>query len=84
MSFISIKGVIPPMITPFDENDMVDYDKFIRNIEKWNEYDLAGYLVLGSNSETVYLTEKEKLKLIELTVKYRKQGKIIIAGTGME
>ena len=38
------------MITPFYENDKVDYGKFIGNIEKWNEYDLAGYLVLGSNS----------------------------------
>ncbi|WP_313164856.1 hypothetical protein [Sedimentibacter sp.] len=31
MAFIHIRGVIPPMITPFDENDMVDYDKFRRN-----------------------------------------------------
>jgi 4-hydroxy-2-oxoglutarate aldolase len=84
MTFINIKGVIPPMITPFDEHDKVDYDKFIENIESWNEYDLAGYLVLGSNSETVYLTEEEKLKLVELTVKHRKQGNLVIAGTGME
>lgn len=84
MAFIDIKGVIPPMITPFNENDEVDYDKFRRNIGKWNEYDLTGYLVLGSNSETVYLTEEEKLKLIELTVKHKKVGKIVIAGTGME
>lgn len=84
MAFINIKGVIPPMITPFDEHDKVDYYKFIENIESWNEYDLTGYLVLGSNSETVYLTEEEKLKLVELTVKHRKQGNLVIAGTGME
>ena len=84
MSYFKIKGVLPPMITPFDENDNVDYDKFANNVEKWNDYDLAGYLVLGSNSETVYLTEEEKLKLIELTVKHRKEGKIVMAGTGME
>jgi 4-hydroxy-2-oxoglutarate aldolase len=84
MAFIKIKGVLPPMVTPFDENDKVDYDKHVRNIEKWNEYDLAGYLVLGSNSETVYLTEEEKLKLIELTVKHKKPGKLVVAGTGME
>ncbi|NYB73994.1 dihydrodipicolinate synthase family protein [Sedimentibacter hydroxybenzoicus DSM 7310] len=84
MAFIHIRGVIPPMITPFDEKDEVDYDKFRRNIEKWNKYDLAGYLVLGSNSETVYLTEEEKLKLIELTVKHKKPGQIVFAGTGME
>lgn len=84
MAYFKIKGVLPPMVTPFDENDKVDYDKHVRNIEKWNEYDLAGYLVLGSNSETVYLTEEEKLQLIELTVRHRKEGKLVVAGTGME
>jgi len=84
MAYFKIKGVIPPMITPFNENGEVDYEKFEYNMEKWNQYDLAGYLVLGSNSETVYLTEKEKLKLIELTVKNRKHNKIVMVGTGME
>ncbi len=84
MAYLKIKGVIPPMITPFSENDEVDYEKHEKNMKKWNEYDLAGYLVLGSNSETVYLTEEEKLKLIELTVKHRKKGKIVMVGTGME
>lgn len=84
MAYFKIKGAIPPMITPFNENDEVDFEKFARNIQDWNNYDLAGYLVLGSNSETVYLTEDEKLKLVELTVKYRKPGKLVIAGTGME
>lgn len=84
MAYFKIKGVIPPMITPFNENDEVDYEKHKINMEKWNEYDLAGYLVLGSNSETVYLNEEEKLKLIELTVKHKKEGKIVMVGTGME
>ena len=84
MSFFKIKGVMPPMITPFKENGDVDYDKHISNVKAWNEYDLAGYLVLGSNSETVYLTDEEKLRLIELTVKNNKYGKLIMVGTGME
>lgn len=84
MSFFKIKGVIPPMITPFKENGDLDYDKHIHNIRSWNSYDLAGYLVLGSNSETVYLTEDEKLELIKLTVENKKDGKLVMVGTGME
>jgi 4-hydroxy-2-oxoglutarate aldolase len=84
MSFFKIKGVIPPMITPFTEDGDVDYDKHVKNVVAWNDYDLAGYLVLGSNSETVYLTEEEKLKLIELTVENNKDKKVIMVGTGME
>jgi len=62
----------------------VDYEKFVKNIKLWNEYDLAGYLVLGSNSETVFLNEEEKLKLIELTVENAAEDKMVMVGTGME
>ncbi len=79
-----IKGVIPPMITPFKENGDVDYDGHIENMQHWNEDQLTGYLVLGSNSETVYLNEEEKLKLVELTVKHAKKDRLILAGTGLE
>ena len=79
-----IKGVIPPMITSFKANGDVDYDKHIRNMESWNKDKLAGYLVLGSNSETAYLNEVEKIKLIKLTVKHAKKGRMILAGTGVE
>ena len=79
-----LKGVIPPMITPFKENGDVDYDKHVQNLEKWNADQLSGYLVLGSNSETAYLNEAEKIKLIELTVKHARKGRTVLAGTGME
>lgn len=72
------------MLTPFKANGDVDYDSHIRNLERWNKDRLAGYLVLGSNSETAYLNEAEKMKLIKLTVKNAKKGRFILAGTGIE
>lgn len=84
MPKLQIKGVMIPMITPFKEDGEVDYEKHIANVNKWNNDSLAGYLVLGSNSETPFLTEEEKLKLIELTVKHAGKDRIILAGTGME
>jgi len=84
MAYPKIAGIIPPMITPFRENGQVDYNAFVRNIERWNKTPLGGYLVLGSNSEAAFLSEKEKLKLIELTVRFAKRGRTIIAGTGLE
>ena len=81
---LDIHGILPPMITPFCENGQVDYDVFTRNIERWNKEPLAGYLVLGSNSETAYLNEEEKLKLIKLTVKTAGKDRIVLAGTGLE
>lgn len=81
---MDFKGVIPPMITPFKEDGEVDYRAFERNINKWNEDKLSGYLVLGSNSETVYLTEKEKLELIEITVRNAAPDRHVIVGSGHE
>ncbi len=84
MAKVQIKGAIPPMITPFKENGDVDYESHSRNMELWNESDLGGYLVLGSNSEAIYLTEEEKIEMVKLTVQKAKKGRIILAGTGME
>ena len=84
MSRIAFKGVIPPMITPFTADGAVDYDAHLRNLERWNTTGLGGYLVLGSNSEAIALSDQEKLKLIELTVKNAAPGRTILAGTGME
>lgn len=84
MSKRQIEGVIPPMITPFKEDGTVDYDKHVQNMERWNGDKLAGYLVLGSNSEAGYLSEEEKIKMIRLTVKHAKKDRLILAGTGME
>ena len=84
MGYFEIKGVLPPMITPFQADGAVDYEKFVANIEKWNHTGMAGYLVLGSNSETPYLTREEKLELVRLTVQHAAPGKIVMAGTGLE
>jgi len=84
MAFQKIHGVIPPMLTPFRENGDIDLDAHIGNLKRWNNDDLAGYLVLGSNSETAYLNESEKLRLIEATAGNLPAGKILLAGTGLE
>ena len=81
---MKIKGIMPPVITPFKENGDVDYASYVNNIEKWNKDRLTGYLALGSNSETVYLTEEEKLNLIKETVRTAKKDRLIMVGTGME
>ena len=79
-----IHGVIPPMVTPFREDGELDRDAFVSNVEKWNKDPLAGYLVIGSNSETVYLSEEEKLELVKLTVEHAEKNRLIMVGSGLE
>lgn len=81
---MKIKGVLPPMITPFTENGDLDYNAHQANIEIWNSTGLSGYVVLGSNSEAVFLNEEEKIELIKSTVEVAAKDKIIMVGTGVE
>jgi len=72
------------MVTPFKENGDLDTDAFVSNLEKWNKAPLAAYLVAGSNSETVYLSEEEKLELLKLTVEHAVKDRLIMVGSGLE
>jgi len=72
------------MVTPFDENGAVRYDAFERNIDKYLDAGIEGYLVLGSNGESVYLEHTEKLKLIEAARKRVPSSRTLLAGTGVE
>jgi dihydrodipicolinate synthase/N-acetylneuraminate lyase len=72
------------MVTPFDETGAVRYECFERNIEKYLEAGIDGYLVLGSNGESVYLEHSEKLKLIEAARRKVPSTKMLLAGTGVE
>jgi 4-hydroxy-2-oxoglutarate aldolase len=83
-SVVSLSGVFPPIPTPFDAQGDVDYRAVVENIERWNQYDLAGYVVLGSNGEAVYLSQDEKLRLLETTRRVIPPEKLLIAGTGCE
>src|SRR6185503_1758334 len=72
------------MVTPFDERGAVRYDSFERNIDKYVEAGIEGFLVLGSNGESVYLEHSEKLKLIEAARRRVPQSMTLLAGTGVE
>jgi len=77
-----LKGIYTPLTTPF-VRDVVAYNKLAENLKKYNQKDLSGYVVLGSNGESVFLTREEKLKLIS-TVREHSTDKTLIAGTGLE
>ena len=83
MAYQKIKGVIPPVITPFKQG-RVDYQAYEANVLRWNESALAGYLVLGSNSEAPYLEPADKLELIRVTKRVAAPDRLIMAGTGLE
>ena len=80
---MKLSGVMPPITTPF-QNGKLALDKLKKNFQRWNQTGLSGYLVLGSNGEAVYLNEREKIKVIEVSRESIPKSKIMLVGTGME
>jgi 4-hydroxy-2-oxoglutarate aldolase len=80
---MKLHGVLPPIITPF-ENGRLAIGKLKENFQKWNRTGLSGFLVLGSNGEAVYLNEREKIKVIEVSREAIPKSKIMLVGTGTE
>ena len=60
---IELRGVLPPVPTPFGDDGEVAYDKLAENLERWNLTDLSGYLVTGSTGEFASLGEREKVRV---------------------
>jgi 4-hydroxy-2-oxoglutarate aldolase len=80
---MKLGGVMPPIATPF-RNGRVAFDKLKDNFTKWNKTGLSGFLVLGSNGESGYLNEKERLKMVEVSRDSIPKSKLMLVGTGLE
>lgn len=81
---LSLAGVFPPIATPFRDDETLALDHLQRNLERWNQSGLAGYVVGGSNGEFVYLSVEERLQVVRAAREAIPAGRLLIAGSGME
>ncbi|MBX7152874.1 dihydrodipicolinate synthase family protein [bacterium] len=80
---MELKGILPPVPTPFINGDLV-LRKLTDNLTKWNSFDLAGYLILGSNGEAVMLNDNEKFQVLETARTAIPKNKIMMAGANAD
>ena len=76
-----LAGIFPPLTTPFAADMSVDLVALSSNVQKYNRIGLAGYVVVGSTGESVYLREEEKIRIWETVRREAEAEKILIAGT---
>lgn len=84
MTSLDLSGIFPPLPTSFDRDENLLPDRIRFNIERLSRYDLAGFLILGSNGEQVMLSETEKIKAIAAAREALPEGRILLAGTGCQ
>ncbi|WP_198526052.1 4-hydroxy-tetrahydrodipicolinate synthase [Haloferax sp. ATB1] len=73
-------GVYPAIVTPFDENDNVDYDAFAENIRRLEHAGVDGIVPCGSTGERPTIGLEEHKRIIEFVSEEATTP--VIAGAG--
>jgi len=77
----AMKGVLSPVVTPFDENLNPDAGRLARHC-KWLLDNDVGLAVFGTNSEANSLSTREKLRLLEALAEAGLPTARMMPGTG--
>lgn len=81
---MDLSGIYPALTTPFDSNGNFSAADFKHNLHRYNQTDLAGYVVLGSTGESVLLSSKETEAVLATAKEAAVSDKRLLAGTGAE
>ena len=81
---LPLRGIHPPIPTPFRQDQSLDLDNLKANLERWNEQPLSGYVVAGSNGEAVALSVEERFELVTAARTSIPTDRLLIAGAGAE
>jgi 4-hydroxy-tetrahydrodipicolinate synthase len=82
MADINLKGMGVALITPFKEDESVDYEALSRLVDYQLQNGTDYLVVLGTTAETPTLTEDEKKNIISLVVSKVKGQIPIVLGVG--
>jgi 4-hydroxy-2-oxoglutarate aldolase len=75
-----LAGVYAPICTPFTQGEELDAGALRDNLARYAEAGIHGYLALGSNGENRSLTEEERLEVLDLVVRHKGEGQVVMAG----
>ena len=73
-------GVVPPIVTPLNSEGGVDVASLERLVETQLEAGVHGIFALGSSGETVFLTDEQRDRALEVIVKTTSGRVPVIAG----
>ena len=80
MQNLNLDGIVPPIPTPFDKAGNLDVEGLARNVARYNDAGLVGYVALGSNGEAVHLPPEERLRVVKTIKSTAAPGRPIVVG----
>src|SRR5215217_435534 len=75
-------GLMPAMVTPFDEREEVDLEAAEAVVERLIEAGVDGIIALGSNGEFSHLTGEERKRFAEEVAKIVAERVPLVIGVG--
>lgn len=82
MKKVELKGIIPPILTPMNPDESINFDELRNQIERMLKGGVHGLFVFGTNGEGYILSEKEKIQVLEVTIDQVNGRVPVYAGTG--
>ena len=79
-----IKGIIPPIITPMNEDESFNEAEFRKQIERQIEGGVHGIFCYGTNGECYALNTQEKEEILKAAVDQIKGRVPVYAGTSAD
>ena len=80
LNIANLEGIMPPMVTPFDNSEDIDGDAFCNEIDFLITKGINGLIVGGSTGEGPTINEEELEYLCHLTIKKVNDKVPVIAG----
>uniref|UniRef100_H2SPI9 4-hydroxy-2-oxoglutarate aldolase, mitochondrial n=2 Tax=Takifugu rubripes TaxID=31033 RepID=H2SPI9_TAKRU len=81
---LDLRGIYPPIATPFTPQEDVDFQKLEENLQKYAKIPFRGLVVQGSNGEYPFLTEEERVEVVKAVRRSLPADKLLMAGSGCE
>ncbi len=78
---MKLNGVLPALITPFDEHGKVDFGAFERLLGHLRDAGVKGWVPCGSTGEYYAMTADERANVLKFVAEFARDDELLIAGT---
>ena len=82
MNLEQIKGIIPPIITPMNEDESINENELRKQVNRLIDAGVHGLFPFGTNGEGYILSAEEKELVLKIVVEETKGRVPVYAGTG--
>lgn len=84
VSFMPLmSGIFVAMVTPFTDNQEIDYKRTAKLLNHLMASDIAGVFILGTNGEAYLLSAEEKIVFSSFVINYVNHHIKVLVGTGL-